>query len=138
MKKKQKKKTKRKAKRSKSRKRKPTTKTMKISSGNRRKFRRLPICAAVRGNPLEPDRLYGTRNISAGGLFLFTNNPPTLGSSIHLEIAIEFFPGIIELECKVVHIEKDKNVIIGCGVEFLNISNPLKRIFEKLERAFPE
>ena len=73
-----------------------------------------------------------TENISEGGIFVSTLSPPEMGESIELSVAVE---GSDAIDIKGIvrwHRTDDDGNPTGCGVQFLDLSDDVRRTMEML------
>jgi uncharacterized protein (TIGR02266 family) len=76
----------------------------------------------------EPGKYFYTRDLSAGGLFLETDDPWKVGTVFKIEIALPGFRPLIPVKGKVVRVEKGKDG--GVGMEFSDLTDELTLLLE--------
>ena len=73
-----------------------------------------------------------TENISEGGIFVSTLSPPDMGESIELAVAVEGAEPIAIKGIVRWHRTDDDGNPTGCGVQFLELSDDVRRTLEML------
>jgi type IV pilus assembly protein PilZ len=91
--------------------------------GNERREKRCPIALQVRYGSGREFKLDYTKNVSQGGMFIKTDNPPETGMKIHLQLHIPELSEPVLLYGEVVHRHKyaSSDEDAGIGVKFLDI-----------------
>ncbi len=83
------------------------------------------------------------QDLETGGLFIPTAEPPQLGTSVRVEIAIAEMPnaGTVTLDAKVVHrllpADASDPAVVGMGVELSSFERAKQAVEELLVRARP-
>jgi uncharacterized protein (TIGR02266 family) len=73
-----------------------------------------------------------TENISEGGIFVSTLSPPEMGDSVELSVGVE---GADPIDIKGIvrwHRTDDDGNPTGCGVQFVNMTDDVRRTLEML------
>jgi uncharacterized protein (TIGR02266 family) len=91
----------------------------------RRESPRLPISARVVFKEGKREEVYFSEDLSLGGLYLKTENPPGIGTSFELEIAI---PGLELIKAKGEVIWKHTGN--GFGIRFTRMTAQNKKILK--------
>ena len=104
----------------------------KIKTGERRKFTRVAldayITATLTENKTSQERLFMSKNMSPGGIFLVSNESFPLGTILNLRIHTPTTLKPINVEAKVIRIAKDENSkVMGMGLAFTQISETDKK-----------
>jgi len=89
----------------------------------RRKFLRIPVAARIRIDDRK-EEIWFTQDISEGGLFLKTENPPFVGTIMKLEISLPDVPKLVLLKGDVIWRHDGK----GCGIRFLRITKEQRKV----------
>jgi type IV pilus assembly protein PilZ len=92
----------------------------------RREFLRIPITTKVKFKDGDREEVLFTDDLSEGGLFLKSENPPFKGTVLELEISIPNNDKLISLKGEVAWRLEGK----GCGVRFLRITQAQKKMIK--------
>jgi type IV pilus assembly protein PilZ len=90
---------------------------------NERREKRCPVSLQVKYGSGQEFKLDYTKNVSQGGMFIKTDNPPEIGTKIHLQLHIPELNEPVLLYGEVVHRHKyaSSDEDAGIGVKFLDI-----------------
>ena len=99
-----------------------------MSDADRREFLRIPVTTKVKFKKEGDgeDQVLFTDNLSEGGLFLNSDNPPFVGTIVHLEISIPNVDKLINLKGEVTWRLETK----GCGVRFMKVTQVQKKMIK--------
>lgn len=92
----------------------------------RREFLRIPVTTKVKFKDGDREEVLFTDDLSEGGLFLKSENPPFKGTVLELEISIPNVDKLISLKGEVAWRLEGK----GCGVRFLRITQAQKKMIK--------
>ncbi len=90
----------------------------------RREFLRIPVTTRVKFKDGDREEILFTDDLSEGGLFLKSANPPFKGTVLDLEISIPNVDKLIVLKGEVAWRLEGK----GCGVKFMRITQAQKKL----------
>ncbi|MFC2172526.1 PilZ domain-containing protein [Acidobacteriota bacterium] len=120
----------------------------KFNGEEKRLYPRIPICAQVRIRGLEEEfRYHYTRDLSANGVFLISEEPLPVGTELEIDISIPFIKDLIVVTGQVVRIDdyKEKETcrhLKGFAVNFVRITDKdrefLSNIADNLSGGFRE
>jgi uncharacterized protein (TIGR02266 family) len=71
-------------------------------------------------------------NISAGGMFVRTAEPHTVGSMVYLQFQLIDGEKLIEGLGKVVHVNPPEHVVPGMGIEFVNLDQGSRELIDRI------
>ena len=97
----------------------------------RREHKRIPMSARVTVHSNLEASFYFVRDVSEGGAFILSENPPPIGESLDCQLSREGFD-LVEVAGEVVHHETDGGKVIGCGVKFVEITPDTSAILKKI------
>ena len=92
----------------------------------RREFLRIPVTTKVKFKDAGREEILFTDDLSEGGLFLKTENPPFKGTILELEISIPNVDKLIQLKGEVAWRQEGR----GCGVRFVRITQAQKKLIK--------
>jgi hypothetical protein len=92
----------------------------------RREFLRIPVTTRVKFKDGDREEILFTDDLSEGGLFLKSANPPFKGTVLDLEISIPNVDKLIILKGEVAWRLEGK----GCGVKFMRITQAQKKLIK--------
>jgi len=106
--------------------------TVQPENDPRRAFPRLKTRFAVRFNSVQDFVLEYAANISAGGVFVTTDNPPPLKSVVQVEMELPGGDGPVPAKGLVVHrVTKEeadrRGTVAGVGVQFMDADDEFRR-----------
>lgn len=90
----------------------------------RRKSLRVPVAARVKFKNPPQEEVWFTEDIAEGGLFLKTEKPPFVGTTLDLEISLPDSPELIRTKGDVVWRYEGK----GCGIRFVRLTAEQRKI----------
>lgn len=93
---------------------------------DRREFLRIPVTTKVKFKDGDREEILFTDDLSEGGLFLKSSNPPFVGTVLELEISIPNVDKLILLKGEVAWKLDGK----GCGVRFLKVTQAQKKMIK--------
>jgi hypothetical protein len=92
----------------------------------RREYSRIPVTTRVKFKDGDREEILFTDDLSEGGLFLKSANPPFKGTILDLEISVPNVDKLIILTGEVAWRLEGK----GCGVKFLRITQAQKKMIK--------
>jgi type IV pilus assembly protein PilZ len=92
----------------------------------RREFLRIPVTTKVKFTDGNQEQILFTDDLSEGGLFLKSDNPPFKGTVLDLEISIPNVDQLIQLKGEVAWRQEGR----GCGVRFVRITQAQKKLIK--------
>lgn len=92
----------------------------------RREFLRIPLTTKVKFKDGDREEVLFTDDLSEGGLFLKSENPPFVGTVLQLEVSIPNIDKLISLKGEVAWRLEGK----GCGVRFLKVTLAQKKMIK--------
>jgi len=92
----------------------------------RREFLRIPVTTRVKFKDGDREEILFTDDLSEGGLFLKSENPPFKGTVLDLEISIPNVDKLVVLKGEVAWRLEGK----GCGVKFLRVTQAQKKMIK--------
>jgi uncharacterized protein (TIGR02266 family) len=92
----------------------------------KREFLRIPVTTKVKFKDGDREEVLFTDDLSEGGLFLKSANPPFKGTVLELEISIPNVDKLVILKGEVAWRLEGK----GCGVRFLRITQAQKKLIK--------
>ena len=84
----------------------------------RRKSLRVPVAARVKFKNPSLEEVWFTEDIAEGGLFLKTEKPPFVGTTLDLEISLPGASELIRVKGDVVWRHEGK----GCGIRYVRLT----------------
>lgn len=106
------------------------------SSENRRRHARTSLALLVqfRFNTLEDFLAEYATNLSPGGMFIETDAPSPVGTTLHLQFSLKDGSRLIDGHARVVRVVPHGNERgpAGMGVEFLELDEETRRVIERL------
>ncbi len=105
----------------------------------RRKHPRSPTSVRLQFASAQAFLEHYAANLSLGGLFIATKNPPPMGTELALRFELEDTGRILEVQGKVVHIQTEgPGRAGGVGVSFTNVEPGMQKVLsayvERLEK----
>ena len=97
-----------------------------INQDERREFLRIPVTTKVKFKDGDREEILFTDDLSEGGLFLKSPNPPFVGTVLQLEVSITNVDKLILLKGEVAWRLEGK----GCGVRFLKVTQAQKKMIK--------
>ncbi|OGQ80987.1 MAG: hypothetical protein A2289_19680 [Deltaproteobacteria bacterium RIFOXYA12_FULL_58_15] len=73
-------------------------------------------------------------NISAGGMFVRTTEPQSIGTMVYLQFRLRDGSKLIEGLGKVVHVNPADTPVPGMGIEFVNLDEESRRLIDDIIR----
>lgn len=93
---------------------------------DRREFLRIPVTTKVTFKDGDRQEVLFTDDLSEGGLFLKSEKPPFVGTTLELEISIPNVEKLIMLKGEVVWRLEGK----GCGVRFKRVTQAQRKMIK--------
>lgn len=93
---------------------------------DRREFFRIPVTTKVKFKDGDREEVLFTDDLSEGGLFLKSANPPFVGTVLELEVSIPTVDKLLTLKGEVAWRLEGK----GCGVRFVKITQAQKKLIK--------
>lgn len=98
----------------------------------KRQHIRFPVCIAVKHSGASFDFCEYMLNISSGGVFIITDKPMPIGEHIKMQFHIPHNKMLVELNGRVVWVNKENNNKYprGMGIEFVNCPEESKKMLD--------
>jgi hypothetical protein len=108
-----------------------------MSGADRRVHARAPVSMKVVRRDGGRASVYYTRDVSAGGLFVLSNDPPNSGQKVSLELWVPTLLEPVLVECTVIRAVRgeDETSLGGFAVEFGTIDSHARTVLERLGGA---
>jgi uncharacterized protein (TIGR02266 family) len=108
--------------------------TVRLTGIESRKYPRVPLSVRVTTVKTGSFSFYHAHNISAGGMFLKSLEPPSKGTELHLRFSL--FPDQEEIEVHGVVVwvqnpEPESSRVPGVGLQFTSVSPESRRTIER-------
>jgi uncharacterized protein (TIGR02266 family) len=97
-----------------------------MNTQDRREFFRIPVTTKVKFKDGDREEVLFTEDLSEGGLFLKSMNPPFVGTVLDLEISIPNVDQLIQLKGEVAWRLEGK----GCGVRFVRVTQAQRKLIK--------
>ncbi len=93
---------------------------------DRREFLRIPVTTKVKFKDGDREEVLFTDDLSEGGLFLKSTNPPFVGTVLQLEVSIPTVEKLLTIKGEVAWRLEGK----GCGVRFVKVTQAQKKMIK--------
>lgn len=93
---------------------------------DRREFLRIPVTTKVKFKDGDREEVLFTDDLSEGGLFLKSTNPPFVGTVLQLEVSIPTVDKLLTIKGEVAWRLEGK----GCGVRFVKVTQAQKKMIK--------
>ena len=97
----------------------------------RRKSLRVPVAARVKFKEGHREEVWFTEDLGEGGLFLKTDKPPFVGTTLELEISLPNLDELVRVKADVVWRYEGK----GCGVRFVRLTAAQRAVLRSFIEA---